>query len=88
MLALEPARPLAVGRVPESPPAPSQALALGQDQALMVVPACELAVWLAMEPQDDQKFTNLESIDCLCTCVHASSTRLFFPSFILPRSIK
>ena len=54
----------------------------------MVVPACELAVRLAMEPQDDKKFTNLESIDCLCTCVHASSTRLFFPSFILPDSIK
>ena len=53
---------------------------LGRDQALMVVPACELAVWLAMEPQDDKKFTNLESIDCLCACVCASSARLFFPS--------
>lgn len=78
-LALEPARPLAVGSVPERPLAPDQALALGRDQALAVVPACELAVQLVMELQDDKKFTSLESIDCTRVCARASSTRLFFP---------
>lgn len=79
-LALELVLPLAVGLVPETPLIP--------DLALTVVPAWELAVELALVLQEDKKFTNLMTVDCAHTLVHASNTFLFFPSFIfLPYSI-
>ena len=82
------ARPLAVGRVPERPLAADQALALGRDQVLAVVPACELAVQLAMEPQDNKMFTSLESMDCtrVCVCVH--QVHAFSSLIFLPHSIR